>query len=95
MGQFPYGYEEDDVHRSPSIRQPGFQPGKFGLDLDTLQDDKYPQYKGYSASNIDKIRPHNLHDWSASSTRYLKLENVETSVPNTALFSYLQVVYFY
>lgn len=99
-----FGYEFDDVDHplNHHIRQaiaPNFQSAKLGLGLsplhDTITKTYEQQYKGFHSFewNCNKAQPpRDLEDWTAASTRFLKLAGINPSISSTALFSYLHDV---
>ncbi|KAF8249440.1 hypothetical protein K440DRAFT_660214 [Wilcoxina mikolae CBS 423.85] len=99
-----FGYEFDDVdhpfnHHIRQATAPNFQSAKLGLGLSPLHDTiakTYEQpYKGFHSFEWDrnKVQSHrDLEDWTAASTRFLKLADIDPSISSTALFSYLHDV---
>jgi hypothetical protein len=95
VGQSPYtGYTpayDDDFDKPHHLRKiSGLIPQ--GEKIRTEINGDYLSYEGFSTMwNSPTCVPQNIDDWTATSTRFLKLGNIDPSIPNHLLFTYLRV----
>jgi hypothetical protein len=98
MGQYPFlsptfGYGDEALHVSPEMRKlgSGLSPSAYPSMAFTSNAAYMDYLKSESAKSKQQSQPRVLEDWTAASTRFLKLVGIQKSVSSTALFQYLQV----